>query len=260
MKEGHLSYSYPSFYFAFCRVLVKMPGQVHTATSLESLEIDKPVTKPRALVMRLCWKAAAFALVGCLLAAFPSEGAAESSFSPLTVARQQDKLAVSTQLDEDFFSTVEDAIKSGIPTTFSFEIEIWSQHRLWSDKSIVSKAVDRIIRFNSLANEYQVVQRSDSLLWQRTTKSLQEVKDWTTTVEGIPLIELSELDPQQTYYIRTRATVTTEKSRSALKYMLFMIPWTGKKTSWEQSEPFAVGELKTYASPTTSPMPSAANP
>lgn len=260
MKEGHLSFWGASFCFAFYRVLVKIPGQVHTATSLELLEIDKPVRKPRAVVTRLYWKAAAFALVGCLLAAFPSEGAAQSSFSPLAVARQQDMLAVSTQLEGDFFSTVEEAITSGIPTTFSFEIEIWMQHRLWSDKSVASKGLARVIRFNSLTNEYQVLQQGGPKDWERTTKDLEEVKDWITRVEGVPVVELSELDPEKTYYVRTRATVKTEKSRSALKYMLFMLPWTGKKTSWEQSETFTLGELKTYATPTLSPMPSAANP
>lgn len=227
---------------------------------MELLEINRLVTKLRADVMGLCRMAAALVLAGGLILALPGEGAADSSLSPLTVLRQKDQLAVSTRLDGEFFSTVEEAIASGIPTTFSYEVEIWLKNRLWSDKTIVSKAVERVVKFNSLTNEYQVVQKSDSTTWDRTSKNLGEVRKWLTELDALPLVKLSELDPEKTYYVRARATVKTEQSKPALKYMLFLFPRSTTKTAWEQSEPFLLKELKAFTARTPIPVPSAANP
>lgn len=227
---------------------------------MDLLEINRLVTKPRAEVMGLCWMVVALALAGGLILAFPGYGAAASSLSPLTLLKQRDQLAVTTRLDGEFFSVVEEAITSGIPTTFSYEIEIWQRYRLWSDKTIASKAIERVVKFNSLTNEYQVVQRGDTTSWDKTSKNFEEVRKWLMRIEAIPLIKLSGLDPAMTYYVRARATIKTEQSKSTLKYMLFFLPRSTTKTGWEQSEPFSVKELKSSTAPTPGLMPSAANP
>ncbi len=204
--------------------------------------------------------AAALVLAVGLILALPGEGSANSSLSPLTILRQEDHLAVSTRLDGGFFSKVEEAIVSGIPTTFSYEMEIWVKNRLWSDKTIATKAIERVVKFNSLTNEYQVVQTGDSISWDKTSKNLGEVRQWLTEIDVLPLIKISELDPEKTYYVRARATVKTAQSKSALKYMLFLFSRSTTKTAWEQSDPFMAKELKASTAIAPSHMPSAANP
>lgn len=216
------------------------------------------MSKPRAEVIRLLSKAFALALGGWLALALPGAKAAESFLSPLAIVRQQDNLTVSTRLGGELFSSVQEAISSGIPATFSYEIEIWIKNRLWTDKSVDVEAIDRVVRFNSLTNEYQVTETSSSTAWERTSKSLEEVKEWVTRVESFPLAKLSELAPDTTYYVRARAMIKTEQSPSTIKYMLFFLP-RAKKTGWEQSEPFQVKELRAASAQPPGLEPSSKN-
>jgi hypothetical protein len=222
------------------------------------LEIIGLVTKPWAEAARLFWKVVTFALAGWLVLALPGAKAADSSLSPLTVVKQLDDLTVSTRLGDGLFATVHETITSGIPATFSYEIEIWRKNRLWADKSIVTQEIERAVRFNSLTNEYQVAEKSSSTSWERTSKSLQEVKDWVALVDSFPLVKFSDLVPEEIYYVRARAMVKTEQSPSTIKYMLFFLP-RAKKTGWEQSEPFQVEEFEAAAAPPPALAPSATN-
>lgn len=214
----------------------------------------------RAEVMGLCGKAAATFIACLLLYGLPEAGAAESSLNPLTVIKQNDQLAISAHLDSKFFSQVEETITSGIPATFSYEIEVWRQTKLWADKSVLSRGLERVIMFNSLTNEYFVTQRDKTASWDRTSKDIEEAKGWISQVEALPLLELSTLDPTGTYYVRVRATVKTEQSPSVLKYMFLFLRPSAQTTPWEKSEPFVLKDLRALALPSPAPASTAGTP
>lgn len=203
------------------------------------------VTMPQADATGPGRKFAAAFVAGMLLLAVASEAAAESSLSPMVVVKLDGKVCVSTRLVGGFSKTVTDTITSGIPATFSYEIELWRKNPLWADESIASKALGRVVTFNSLTNEFQVVQEGNAAVWGRTSRDLEEVKRWVTLVEVLPLANLADLDPKQKYYVRSRAIVKTDQSRSALKSVLLFISPFKVKTPWEQSDLFAVEDLAT---------------
>ncbi|MFQ5893092.1 MAG: DUF4390 domain-containing protein, partial [Nitrospinota bacterium] len=198
---------------------------------------------PRAEAKGLGWKFAAVVVAGIFVVAWPREGAAGSSLAPLSLVKLQDQLCISTRREGGFSQTVTETITSGIPATFSYEIELWHRRPMWTDKSVVAKTFKRVVTFNSLTNEFQVAQEGNASPWGRTSKDLEEVKDWVTRVDVLPLIKIADLDPDREYYVRARAMVKTDQSHSAIKFMLFFISPFNVKTAWKESEPFVVEDL-----------------
>ena len=124
-----------------------------------------------------------------------------------------------------------------------------------------SKVLDRVVTFNSLRGEFKVVQKGSSGSWKRKSKHLQEVKNWVTLVDTLPLVKLSTLDPSNEYYVRVRVIVTSDESHSFLKkYALYFSPFKKEKTAWEESTPFSLQDLATFNASKPSSAPSAASP
>ena len=219
------------------------------------------MTMPMAEVRAFVWKFTPLVVAVALVVALPSEGAAGSSMAPLTLVNSRGKLSVSTRLNGGFSKGITETITSGIPATFSYEIELWRQRRRWKDKLIASKVLDRVVTFNSLTGEFRVTQKGNPAPWGRRSKNLQEVKNWVTDVDTLPLVKVSALDPSKEYYVRVRVIVTSDQSRSFLKkYMLYFSPFKKEKTAWEKSKPFSLQDLATFNASKPSSAPSAASP
>ncbi|MFB3072790.1 MAG: DUF4390 domain-containing protein [bacterium] len=216
---------------------------------------------PMAGVRAFVWKFTPLVVAGVLVLALPSEGSAGSSLAPLTLVNSRGKLCVSTRLNGGFSKDITETITSGIPATFSYEIELWRQRRRWKDKFMDSKVLDRVVTFNSLRGEFKVVQKGSSGSWKRKSKHLQEVKNWVTLVDTLPLVKLSTLDPSNEYYVRVRVIVTSDESHSFLKkYALYFSPFKKEKTAWEKSKPFSPEDLATSRASVPSSAPPATSP
>ena len=219
------------------------------------------MTMPMAEVRAFVWKFTPLVVAGALVVALPSEGAAGSSLAPLTLVNSRGKLCVSTRLNGGFSKDITETITSGIPATFSYEIELWRQRRRWKDKFIASKVLDRVVTFNSLTGEFKVAQKGSPGSWRRKSKHFKEVKNWVTDVDTLPLVKVSALDPSKEYYVRVRVIVTSDQSRSFLKkYALYFSPFKKEKTAWEESKPFSLQDLATFNASKPSSAPSAASP
>ena len=216
---------------------------------------------PMAGVRAFVWKFTPLVVAGTLILALPIEGSAGSSLAPLTLVNSRGKLCVSTRLNGGFSKDITETITSGIPATFSYEIELWRKRKRWKDKFMYSKVLDRVVTFNSLRGVFKVAQKGSPGSWRRKSKHLQEVKSWVTLLDTLPLVKVSALDPSNEYYVRVRVIVTSDESRSFLKkFALYFSPFKKDKTAWEKSKPFSPQDLATFNASKPSSAPSAASP
>ncbi len=216
---------------------------------------------PMAGVRAFVWKFTPLVVAGTLILALPIEGSAGSSLAPLTLVNSRGKLCVSTRINGGFSKDITETITSGIPASFSYEIDLWRQRNRWKDKLMSSKVLDSVVTFNSLRGVFKVAQKGSPGSWRRKSKHLQEVKNWVTLLDTLPLVKVSALDPSNEYYVRVRVIVTSDESRSFLKkFALYFSPFKKDKTAWEKSKPFSPQDLATFNASKPSSAPSAASP
>ncbi len=152
--------------------------------------------------------------------------------SDISIKNDRTMLYVSFRLENAFPDEVRGALQSGIPLTFSFDMEIESPGVLF-DSTIVSKTITRQIRYDALKGEYMV--RYD-LHAHRVfmVNEMDEACSLIAEVENIPLVRLSKLAPHETYILRTRAHVEKEKSSIAFTGMLNIFSSWGFETEWHE--------------------------
>jgi len=65
------------------------------------------------------------------------------------------QLLVSFELSDAFSADVRDAIQSGLPTTFSYDVELRRGSSLF-DRTVASMTVEASVRFDNLTRRYQM--------------------------------------------------------------------------------------------------------
>jgi hypothetical protein len=124
----------------------------------------------------------------------------------VTPMTRDGQLLVSFELDGGMTAEVRDAIKSGLPTSFSYDVELRRGTAIWFDRTVSSVAVTATVRFDNLTRRYQMSREVDGRVEDaRPTEDEGAVRDWMTRFERIPLSATAALEANGEYYVRIRA-------------------------------------------------------
>jgi len=154
----------------------------------------------------------AFVLLGVVVRA------GEADLSVLPIARDGQVL-VSFELSDGLTEDVRDAIQSGLPTTFSYVLELRRGTATWFDRTIAAVTMTATVRFDNLTRRYQMSRTLDGRVEDaRPTEDRDAVRRWMTRFEHVPLLTTSALEANGEYYIRVRARTQPRNS-------WFFWPW-----------------------------------
>ncbi len=154
-------------------------------------------------------------VVAFVLVAVVGAQAPEVSVTPIA---RDGQVLVSFDLTDAFSSDVRDAIQSGLPTTFSYDVDLRRGSALF-DRTVASVTVEASVRFDNLTRRYQVSRTVDGRVEDaRPTEDQEAVRRWLTHFEQVPLSATSALETNGEYYIRVRAHTRPRNS-------WFFWPW-----------------------------------
>jgi len=126
----------------------------------------------------------------------------EVSVTPIA---RDGQVLVSFDLTDAFSTDVRDAIQSGLPTTFSYSVDLRRGATLF-DRTVASVTVEASVRFDNLTRRYQISRTVDGRVEDvRPTEDQEAVRRWLTHFEQVPLSNTSALETNGEYYIRVRA-------------------------------------------------------
>ena len=158
-----------------------------------SLRPDSLSRLPRVL--------AAVAIVTSLAAA--SIHAEDLRIVPLV---RDGSVLVTFQLTEGFTEQVRDAIRSGLKTTFTFNVELRLAVPAWVDRTIATAAVTTIDQYDNLTRRHSLTRMIDGRIVESlVTEDESVVGRWLTIVSRMPLCPTARLDSNRDYYVRISA-------------------------------------------------------
>ncbi|MBA3270476.1 MAG: DUF4390 domain-containing protein [Acidobacteria bacterium] len=115
---------------------------------------------------------------------------------------------ISFQLNDGFTDEVRAAIRSGLKTTFTYTIDLRTEVAAWIDRTMASTVVSTSVQYDNLTRRHTVVRTFDGRVQQaQVTESDDQVRQWVTTLDRLPLFRSASLEPHREYYVRVRAEV-----------------------------------------------------
>jgi Domain of unknown function (DUF4390) len=117
------------------------------------------------------------------------------------------QVLVSFQLTEGFTDQVRDAIRSGLRTTFTFNVELRLAVPAWVDRTIATSIVTNSVEYDNLTREARLARIRDGRLErQEATSDDAVIREWMTGFNRMPLFPTTALEPNREYYVRVVAT------------------------------------------------------
>ncbi len=133
-----------------------------------------------------------------------SVGAEELRIVPLV---RDGNVLVTFQLTEGFTEQVRDAIRSGLKTTFTFDVELRLAVPAWVDRTIATSVVTNSVEYDNLTREARLLRTRDGRTEkQEATADDGVIREWMTGFYRMPLFRTTILEPNREYYVRVVAT------------------------------------------------------
>lgn len=120
-----------------------------------------------------------------------------------------------------------EALRSGLPTSFTYSIEIFRDRPNWFNDSLAKARVEVICTYNSLTREYLLNLRRDKhLVRSETFTDLAELERSMTTVDEADLFDIGSRKP---YKLKVRAKADLMRG-----WLMYVIPWE-VSTKWREA-------------------------
>ena len=156
--------------------------------------------------------------VFALLAIVSPEGADNRALNVTPIAREGQVL-VSFELSDGITPEVKDAIHSGLPTTFSYQIDVSRGTSGWFDRTLASVTVAATVRFDNLTRRYHLSRTLDGRVGDtKPTEDQELMRRWMTRFEQVPVVATAALETNGEYAVRVRAQARPHNT-------LFVWPW-----------------------------------
>lgn len=179
-------------------------------------------------------------LIRCvpLLLLFPIQAFAQDArIENVLITNTPQAILVSFEVKNGFTKEIEEAIKTGIPTTFTFFVELYKERTLWFNEGVASLKFRHTVKYDTLKEEFEVYleERPQSGNGMRV-KELSKVKDMMVRGEGIPVVPPLAIEKGSRYQLRIKAELATINLPFPLNYMLFFVSFWDFETEWHVEE------------------------
>lgn len=152
----------------------------------------------------------------------------DSSIRQLSATEQNGKVTVQFTLERAFESSeVLQALESGLPTGFNFEVELIRKRPNWFDSTVATSRVEVICTYNGVTREYLLNYRRDRrLVVSETFNDLDRLKERMTRIIEPDIFTVGSYEPFK-LRVRVRAGILRG-------FLLYVIPWE-VSTDWRET-------------------------
>jgi hypothetical protein len=170
-------------------------------------------------------------LVVFLLSVYGLARATDATLTNIIVTNTRDDLLVYLSVDGAFTPKIEDAVKNGVPASFTFFVNLYRIRSLWLDKKMADLTITHTIKYNSLKKEYAVSRSWDSNS-PVVLQSFDAAKKLMTEIDSLKVIPLGLLEKGRQYQILAKAKLSRVTLPYYLHYVLFFLSLWDFETDW----------------------------
>ena len=156
------------------------------------------------------------------------------------VATKGKYVVMNARLIDGFTEKITEAIESGVPMGFTFEIELRKENTAWVDSLVSSNTIRHKIQFDPLKKAYRFSEVGKNVRRKVITRKMSRYQKLMLTLKDIPIAPLFRLNPDEKYYVRVKADLETDRFWFPFNYIFFFVPFSDFETSWAQTSPLSI--------------------
>jgi hypothetical protein len=129
-----------------------------------------------------------------------------------------------------FTKEMEQAIFAGIPTTFTFFVNLYEERDFWPDRRVAAVVVRHTLKYDRIRKLYSVSvgDGKEPVAFQE----LEAAKLAMAELNGVGLYPVGDLKRGRTYYLKLKAKLEEIRLPMRLEYILFFVSLWDFETDW----------------------------
>jgi len=155
--------------------------------------------------------------------------------SDLRLSQGESSVLLSAQLVTELGEDIREALRGGVPLTFSYRIRLTSKGSILGEKIVRRREIIHTLEFDPVKQLYRFQGEGygrETVV--RTTKDEEEALGWLTRIVDWPLYPLGRLENKVRYRVRVMATLRSVELPSVLGYLFFFTTIFNQETPWVQ--------------------------
>jgi hypothetical protein len=133
-----------------------------------------------------------------------------------------------------FTKKMESAILAGVPTTFTFLLELYKERKGWFDKKIAGTDIKQTIKYDNVKKLFYV---SSTVTKQPASfQDFESAKKTMSELNGAVVAQVNDLQKGQTYYAKIKVRLDKVRLPMNMEYVLFFISLWDFETDWHQQK------------------------
>ncbi|MGB5232394.1 MAG: DUF4390 domain-containing protein [Desulfoprunum sp.] len=155
----------------------------------------------------------------------------DAAIVDLTATSSDSHLLLFGSLRNSFTEEMLEGLHSGIPIRFSFFIELHQRTSSMADKLVVARSFTHILTYDILKETYHVELEEDRRKIH-IFASLLDAQTVLNDLNGVKIIELSQLSPNAVYTLQVKAEIFNKTLPLSLQHVVPFVSWWDIKTDW----------------------------
>jgi len=152
-------------------------------------------------------------------------------FSDLIITTSKTNLLLFGLINNGITEEMLQGLHNGIPIEFTFLIELNKTEKNWSDLQLVSLQFKHILTYDTLQENYRV-EIDEKTKKNESFPELSDALEAMTEINGLQVIELSQLIPDNSYQLRLKAELYKKTLPMKLHYITPFVSWWNIETDW----------------------------
>jgi hypothetical protein len=153
----------------------------------------------------------------------------------LRLAQGSQNVILSAQLVAEFDDEMRQAIRGGVPLTFTYKVRMTRRGSLFGERIVRNREIIHGLEYDPVKQLYLFTGEGyGKEAVERTTKEEEEALSWLTTIQDWRLYPLNKLDRKTKYRVRVMATLRSVELPSVLGYLFFFTTIFNRETPWVQ--------------------------
>ncbi|HOV87631.1 MAG TPA: DUF4390 domain-containing protein [Syntrophobacteraceae bacterium] len=149
------------------------------------------------------------------------------------VTPRAENLELGLRIQNCFTPKMEEAILSGVLTTFRIRIVLERSGPSFLRARLLDTTLDRTVKYEPLGGEFRVKlpEQPDRVL---ITKDFHEAKGWMSRIRDLPIISLDSLQRGVKYELRIKAELSKFHLPLFFRYIFFFVSMWDFETDWHK--------------------------
>jgi hypothetical protein len=159
----------------------------------------------------------------------------EARIADFLINTSEKDLLVHFKVKDCFTKKMEEAVLAGIPTTFTFFLELHRERDFWFDSRLVSGVTRHTIKYDTVKKIFYVTFSGNGRAPLEFT-DFAAAKKAMEEVNAAALSPLSQLIRGGRYYVKVKAKLDKVRLPLSMEYVFFFVSLWDFETKWERKD------------------------